>query len=197
MRKTKHVAELLVVKENQAQSYYTRAGQLVIDFDGDAKGDTLYPKNQCWTSHFVFGSCLVPHRPFFTYVVNFASYGQFFWENPCGQWGDGHRAMIFGGQIGYPKIPTFSFLIITLVKAPLLPFRPYTQLGSKNADRCGPHWLIKTMGYTLGFILANFQPNFPKPYVVNLKKIKLRCNNMTSPPNYDFKLQCFVSSRLT
>ena len=25
----------------------TRAGQLVIDFDGDAKGDTLYPKNQC------------------------------------------------------------------------------------------------------------------------------------------------------
>ena len=83
--------------------------------------------------------------------------------------------------------PTTYF---TLVKAPLLPFRPYTQLGSKNADICGPHWLIKNMGYILGFILANFQPNFPKSYVVNLKKIKLRCSNMTSPRNYDFKRQC-------
>ena len=85
-----------------------RAGQLVIDFDGDAMGDTLYPKNQGWTSLFDFGSSPVPHRPFFTYVVNFASYRQFFWENPFGQWGDGHRAMIFGGQIGYQKISTFS-----------------------------------------------------------------------------------------
>ena len=70
------------------------------------------------------------------------------------------------------------------------PLSPLGQLGQYLVDPEGSYLLIKCLRYSLGFILPNFQPGIPSPYVVNLEKMKLRSSAMTSPRNSSFFPQC-------